>query len=183
MKQKLLVLSVVLFAFVSPLLQAQNTSKDYLVRATTGIAGSSENVSQKNNSYLVQQSIGQASAIGTFYNSNYILRQGFIQPNRIANNIAELPSELEADVYKIPLSLEAIVYPNPFIQSIHISFTENISSNIEVVVFDVFGQHVFSKRYKANQKIKIEFSNLSVANYFLKITANNKQIIKKIIKN
>jgi hypothetical protein len=35
----------------------------------------------------------------------------------------------------IPLSLQAIVYPNPFIENITISFSEQITSEIEVVVF------------------------------------------------
>jgi hypothetical protein len=80
MKQKLLLTSA-LFLFFIQFSQAQNTSGNYLVRATTGVAGSLENVSLNNKQYVVQQSIGQASAIGTFYDNDYILRQGFIQPN------------------------------------------------------------------------------------------------------
>jgi len=184
MKQKLLFVSVFFLLFVSEFSQAQNASSGYLLRATTGVAGSSENISVNNKSYLVQQSIGQASALGTFYNSEYIIRQGFIQPNVLAKIMdSDIPLSLEAVVYATPLSLEAVVYPNPFVESITISFSENISGMIEVVVFDVFGQHVFSKRYKANQEINVQFRNLSVANYILKVTANNKQFIKKLIKN
>lgn len=183
MKQKLLIVSALLLMFVSQLSQAQNTGSDYLVRATTGLAGSSENVVVNNKTYLVQQSIGQASAIGTFHDSDYIVRQGFIQPNIMAKIIdKDLPLSLEVIVSPIPLSLEAIVYPNPFIQTITISFTEQISGNVEVAVFDVFGQHVFSESYSANQDINVQFGNLSVANYILKVTANNKQFIKKILK-
>jgi len=184
MKQKLLFVSVFFLLFVSEFSQAQNTSNSYLLRATTGVAGSSENITVNNKSFLVQQSIGQASAIGTFFVSDYIVRQGFIQPNVMAKiKDKDLPLSLEAIVYQTPLNLEAIVYPNPFIQSITISFTEKILGRIQVVVFNVFGQHVFSKRYKANQEINVQFGNLSVANYILKVTANNKQFIKKLIKN
>jgi len=184
MKQKLLFVSVFFLLFVSEFSQAQNASSGYLLRATTGVAGSSENISVNNKSYLVQQSIGQASAIGTFYDSDYIVRQGFIQPNVLAKiRDSDIPLSLEAIVYPTPLSLEAIVYPNPFIQSITISFTENISGKVNVVVFDLYGQHIFSKSYRASQEIKVQFGNLSVANYILKVTANNKQFIKKLIKN
>ncbi len=172
MKQKLLVKSLFFVLFACQLSQSQNTSSEYLVRATTGILGSSENVSLNNKSYLVQQSIGQASAIGTFYNSDYIVRQGFIQPNVMSKIIAK----------GLPLSLEAVVYPNPFIQNITISFTEQISGKVEVAVFDVFGQFVFSQSYSANQKINVQVGNIAVANYLLRITANNKQFIKKILK-
>ncbi len=183
MEQKLPFISIIFLVFVSQLSQSQNNSSDNLVRATTGVAGSSENVVVNNKTYLVQQSIGQASAIGAFQDRDYIVRQGFIQPNIMAKIIdKDLPLSLEVNVSPISLSLEAIVYPNPFIQTIKISFTEQISGDVEVAVFDVFGQHVFSESYSANQEINLQFGNLSVANYILKVTANNKQFIKKILK-
>jgi hypothetical protein len=43
-----------------------------LVRATTAASGNSANVAVNNKSHLVQQSIGQASVAGTFYDSDYI---------------------------------------------------------------------------------------------------------------
>ena len=108
----------------------------------------------------------------TFYDSDYTLRQGFIQPNVLAK-IIDLA---------IPLSLDAIIYPNPFVESVTISFSEQITDKVEVAVFDVLGRLVFSKSYTANQKVNVQFNNLSVADYILKVTANNKQFIKKIIK-
>ena len=75
MKQKLLFVSILLLCI--QFTQAQNTTSDYLVRSTTGVAGSSETISANNNSYTVQQSIGQTSAIGTFSTENYTVGQGF----------------------------------------------------------------------------------------------------------
>ena len=172
MKQQLLLVSA-LFLVCIQFTEAQNTTSAYLARATTGAAGSSENVTINNKAYIVQQSIGQASAIGTFYDSDYTLRQGFIQPNVLAK-IIDLA---------IPLSLDAIIYPNPFLESVTISFSEQITDNVEVAVFDVLGRLVFSKSYTANQKVNVQFNNLSAADYILKVTANNKQLIKKILKN
>ena len=143
-----------------------------MVRSTTGVAGSSETISANNNSYTVQQSIGQASAIGTFSTENYTVRQGFIQPD-VMSKIRDIA---------IPLSLEAIVYPNPFVEGVTLSFSEQITDKVAVAVFDVLGRLVFSKSYAAQQKVQVQFENLSVANYILKVTANNKQFIKKILK-
>lgn len=171
MKQKLVLISALFLVFIQ-FTEAQNTSGNYLVRATTGVAGSSENVELNNKQYVVQQSIGQASVIGTFYDSNFIARQGFIQPNVLAKII---------DI-AIPLNLEAIIYPNPFTESVTISFSEQITDKVEVAVFDVLGRLVFSKSYLADQKVNVQFNNLSVADYILKVTANNKQFIKKILK-
>jgi hypothetical protein len=165
----------ILFAvtlFLIQLIQAQNTSSTYLVRATSGIAGSSETIVQNNKNYVVQQSIGQASAIGTFSDSNYTLRQGFIQPNVLAKIRDK----------DIPLSLNAVIYPNPFVESITISFSEQITNKVEVAVFDLLGRLVFSKSYLADQKVIVPFNNLSLAKYILRVTANNKQFIKKIFK-
>jgi hypothetical protein len=171
MKQKLLFASALLLICIQ-FIEAQNTSSAYLVRATTGVAGSSENISANNKSYIVQQSIGQASAIGTFSAENYTERQGVIQPNVLAK-IRDIA---------IPLSLEAIIYPNPFVESVTLSFTEQITSKVEVAVFDLLGRLVFSNNYGGEQNLKVQFNNLSVADYILKVTANNKQFIKKILK-
>jgi hypothetical protein len=172
MKQKLL-FAITLFLVFTQITQAQNTYSDYLVRSTTGVAGSSENISVNNKNYVVQQSIGQASVIGTFYDSDYTLRQGFIQPNVLVKIIDK----------SIPLNLAAVIYPNPFTESVTLSFSEKINDTVDVSVFDLLGRLVFSKSYMADQSINVEFNNLSVANYIIKVTANNKQFIKKILKN
>ena len=171
MKQKLLFTNLLLLFFIQ-ILQAQNSSSTYLVRATTGVAGSSENVAINNQNYVVQQSFGQAGAIGTFSTENYTIRQGFIQPDVLAK-IRDT---------SIPLNLEAIIYPNPFIESVTISFSEQITDKVDVAVFDILGRLVFSKNYTADQNLQVQFNNLSVADYILKVTANNKQFVKKILK-
>ena len=171
MKQTLLFVSA-LFLIGIQYTKAQNNTSANLVRSTTGVAGSSETISANNKTYIIQQSIGQASAIGTFSTENYTVRQGFIQPD-VLSKIRDIA---------IPLNLEAVVYPNPFVEGVTLSFSEQITDKVEVAVFDVLGRMVFSKSYAAQQKVQVQFENLSVANYILKVTANNKQFIKKILK-
>jgi hypothetical protein len=170
MKEK--IIFFLLCVFVIPQISAQNNSSEQLVRSTTGVSGSSETISANNNAYIVQQSIGQASAIGTFNNIDYILRQGFIQPNVLSTIIDK----------SISLDLKTIIYPNPFVESISISFTEKVSDNIEVYVFDVVGRMVFSKSYSAEQNLTVPLNNLSVSSYIIKVLANKKQFVKSIIK-
>lgn len=171
MKQKLLFFGTFFLALIQ-FSNAQNSTSNYLVSSTTGAAGSSENISANNNQYVVQQSIGQVSVIGTFYDNDFIFRQGFIQPNVLAKII-------DAD---IPLSLVTEIYPNPFTESVTLSFSEKINDTVEVSVFDLLGRLVYSKDFDADQNINVQFSGLSVANYILNVTANNKQFIKKIVK-
>jgi len=170
MKKRLLPILIV-FTIIQQI-TAQKTSSEMLVRSTTGVSGSSSTISINNKNYIIQQSLGQASVIGTFNNSEYTIRQGFIQPNVLAKIVDT----------SIPLNLKATVYPNPFVEGVTISFSEQISDKVEVAVFDVLGRLVVTKSYAAEQNLKVQFDNLSVANYILKVTANNKQFIRKIVK-
>jgi len=172
MKQKLLFVSVLIIGFI-PFLQAQQSLQVSLARSTTGIAGSSKIIAANGKSYVLQQSIGQASAIGTFYTKDYIARQGFLQPNVLAYNKG----------IAIPLNLDATVYPNPFSESVTIAFSEQINDIIDVTVFDALGRIVFSNSYSGGQKVTVDFFNLPPAYYLLKVTANYKLFMKKIIKN
>jgi len=172
MHKKLLFCILLFIVFLTNFLQAQSTKSEYLVRSTVGVSGASESITVRSKSYFVQQSIGQASAIGTFHNYGYTLRQGFIQSNVLAKIIDT----------NMSLDLEATFYPNPFIEGVTLAFTEKIEGNIEVAVFDLLGRLVFSKNYTATQNLKMQFKNLSIAGHILKVTANNKQFIKNIIK-
>lgn len=173
MLKKVRYLFSIYILFGMQFMHAQKTSSEYLLRSTLSVSGSSENVTSNNKLYIIQTSIGQASIIGTFKNSDYTLRQGFIQP-----------AILDMIVTKsISLDLEATFYPNPFIESITLSFTEKIEGKVEVAVFDMLGRLVFSNNYVADQNLQVQFRNLPVANYILKVVANKKQFIKKILKN
>lgn len=172
MQQNVLSYAFLFIVFLTNFSQAQSTKSKYLVRSAVGVSGASESITVQNKSYFVQQSIGQASAIGTFQNYGYTLRQGFLQPNVLAKIVDA----------NLSIDLEATFYPNPFVESVTLAFTEKIKGNIEIAVFDMLGRLVFSKSYRATQNLKMQFKNLSIAGHILKVTANNKQFIKNIIK-
>lgn len=173
MHQKLLFCTLLFIVFSTQFSQSQSTESEYLVRSTVGASGSSESIVVDNKSYVVQQSIGQTSVTGTFNNARYTIRQGFIQPNVLAKIIDP----------NMSIDLVATFYPNPFIENVTLAFTEKIEGDIKVAVFDLLGRLVFSKSYPANQNLNMRFNNLSVAGHILKVTANNKQFIKTIIKS
>jgi hypothetical protein len=172
MQKKSILYIVFILVSLIQFAQAQGTGSEHLVRSSIGSSGSTVNFSIMNKTYVAQQSIGQKSVIGTFKNSRYTLRQGFIQPNILAKVVDK----------NMPINLEVSFYPNPFVERATLAFTEKIKGNVEVVVFNMLGKLVFSKSYPAGQNIKILIENLSWAGYILKVTANNKQFIQNIIK-
>lgn len=143
-----------------------------IIRSTTGASGASEIVVSEDKTYVVQQSVGQPSVIGTHDNSNYIFRQGFIQPNVLA----------QIKEKDIPLSLELRVYPNPFETQISLAFKEAVKSKIDVTVYDVIGRQVDVSSYQPNVYVAVRLGKLPSGEYILKVVANNKQFITKIIK-
>ena len=172
MKYKNSFLIFILFILINFSVKAQNTSSPFLMRATLSASGSSETVTFDNLNFIIQQSIDQSSVIGTSKNNGYTLRQGFIQPNVLAKILDT----------SMPVDLEANFYPNPFTEKVSLAFTQQINGNIEVAVFDMVGKLVFLKKYEAIQNLQLQFDNLSLGAYILKITANNRQLIKNIMK-
>jgi len=166
-----IIFKLVLFFFVVQT-YGQKTSSKQLLRSTVGMSGSSNNIDSQNESYVVQQSIGQSSVIGTYVIGNLTVRQGFIQPNVYAAIIDK----------KIPMNLGVVIYPNPFLANITLLFSEEIVDEVKVEIYDLLGRLVFSNNYPPSQNVSMILDNFPVANYILKVQANNKQIVKKILK-
>ncbi|MCF6169099.1 T9SS type A sorting domain-containing protein [Lutibacter sp.] len=162
---------LIAFAIIQQI-NSQNTSSEQLVRSTTSITGSSEIITINNKEYVIQQSVGQTSAIGTFETNGYTFRQGFIQPNVFA----------KIQDKNIPLNLKVLVYPNPFVENISISFDEEIKGEVKVSLFDMLGRQLFTNKFKSKRKININLHDFAVANYILKVRYSNRQYITKIIK-
>lgn len=170
---KILLSIAFIFCFVFTI-QAQNAdSKSYsIIRSNLGSGGSSKVVTTNNGKYSVSQSIGQLSVIGTYSKKGYYLRQGYQQP-----------------LYKIKVSsvsqkndLTATIYPNPFKQSVSISFSNTMKNKISVLVFDITGKMIYSKKFKPSQRIQLDFDAISSGSYLLKVLSNNKLFNAKLIK-
>ena len=80
------------------------------------------------------------------------------------------------------LDLDVTFFPNPFVQSTHLIFKEEIIGSVEVALYDMVGRLLLNKTYMGNKNIKVDFDNLFLGRYILKVKANNKQFIKNIIK-
>ncbi|GAA4885204.1 T9SS type A sorting domain-containing protein [Flaviramulus aquimarinus] len=169
---------IFLFCFVLSV-QAQDTtiklrsSESYsIMRSNLGIGGSSNTVTTKNGAYSVSHSIGQSSVIGTHYNNGYYLRQGYQQPLNKIKVVEEFSNN----------DLLAKIHPNPFEQFVSISFNEAMENDISVLVFDVSGKLVYSRKFQPSQKIKLNLESIPNGNYILKALSNSKSFNAKLIK-
>ncbi len=176
MKEKLIKNITLLLFMISmiPTIQGQSGTKDKgykIIRSNVGVGGSSKTFQTSKGTYVVSQSIGQSSVIGTSTSNGYYLRQGFQQPHKRI--------KVTKSTYS---SLKAIVYPNPFDYNIQISFNESISEDITIDVYDISGKLVYSKHFSPSKKIRINLENLSSGSYILKAISNGKLFNSKLIK-
>ena len=120
--------------------------------------------------FSVQQSIGQSSVIGSYNAKKYQLRQGYIQPSSL-NSISGQTKELKA-----------VISPNPFTTSIKIQFTNNLSEDIFVNLFDVYGHTLYNGKFVAQQELTLDFNYLLPGFYIIKINTTRKYLTAKLIK-
>ena len=151
---------------------SQNGNSKYLMRSTLGINGLSKTITTNKGTYLFRQSIGQVSVIGTYTKNNYTIRQGFQQPLYSVKKVQPI----------LENTLNANLYPNPFQQSLNISFGEKITNNLFVVIYNLSGKIIFSNKYPASQQINLLLDDIPNGNYILKINTENKQLVAKILK-
>lgn len=103
-----------------------------LQHSVTGVGGSSSHVSIGVRSYLVRQSIGQGSVVGLIHGDEFSIRQGFLHPVTLINNIS---SE-----YRISFK----VYPNPFYDHVIVEIPESVNGDATLILTDVLGRVVYS---------------------------------------
>ena len=150
-----------------------NGNSQYLIRSTVGNNGFSNTITTNSGAYFIQQSIGQASVIGTYCNNKHTIRQGFLQPL------------YQIDINSLNIfenNLESVLYPNPFNQSINISFNKYIVDDMIIVIYNMSGTIVYLNKYSATQKINIPLNYLPNGEYLLKATINDKDLVSKLIK-
>ncbi len=174
-------ISMVLFCLVTIVCYGQdlseNNSKNVkgkysIIRSTVGVGGSSKTIIANTGNYNISQSIGQSSVIGTYSKNGYTIRQGFQQPF------------LSAKIISIPNrdDLRAVLYPNPFQQSINISFNTPITNQVSIILFDITGRTIRSQEFSASQLIALPLEEISDGTYFLKVSSGNKKFTAKLIK-
>ena len=164
---------IVLLLCASVKAQTSSDNSPYLVRQTISSAGTSTGITVSGIEYLIQESIGQSSPIGSVQLSENNVIQGFIQPSVLSKILTP----------EVPLGLIVNVFPNPFIDIITIQFDKLPSSVVRISVFDILGSEVSQRSFTSQMQLSIELFGLTSGYYFLKIESNNFQHIEKILKS
>lgn len=158
---------LIIALFSSSLLFGQS-----MVKQTLSQNGSSDFIYANNKSYFFQQSIGQASVINTFNTDNYQLRQGFLQPIKAA--LVNSGFDTEIDVF---------IYPNPFEETINLSFQETLIDVITISLHHITGQLVFQDIYDPSENLSLQFDNLPIGAYVLRGQMRSQTFAVKLIKH
>ncbi|MBO6880712.1 T9SS type A sorting domain-containing protein [Winogradskyella sp.] len=161
---------LVLFCFAQHL-QAQSNSGYRIIISNLGSSGSAQTVETSNGSYKISQSIGQSSVIGTHYNSGYYLRQGYQQPMHTIKRIRDLDIELCAKVY-----------PNPFSQTLYITFSDVMRNDISIKIFNIEAREIHTQVFLPSQRLELQLQDFSSGTYLLKVTSGRKRFNTKLIK-
>ena len=140
-------------------------------RSTVGNSGSSHQVISNGKTYFVSQSIGQASVNGTSIKKGHAILQGFQQPPFFS-----------VDQRYVDGDLKATIFPNPFQQSVFISFKELIENDVSVIIHDISGRFILKETFSASQLISLPLSNTSDGEYILNIITGNMHLTSILIK-
>lgn len=161
----LIVLFILLFR-ISPI----HSQVPYLLRSSLGNAGLSVSIMPNGNKYYIQQSIGQGSAIGSFYKNGFVLRQGFIQPSKSHSNTKRCNQ------------LDAILYPNPATENMTITLSDPINGPLTISLFDICGKKLCTQIFQVTQEIKLNYQPLVAGIYIVEISSGNRFFSTKLIK-
>jgi hypothetical protein len=108
-------------------------------------------------SFSVHHTLGQITTT-----SGNGLRQGFNQPPQ--NGIPTQNPVKNTEIVRLN------IYPNPFVDEVSFNFTEEKNTSIELEIFDVLGNLVYTTK-TTNSTLKIESKDFASGYYFYKCTA------------
>ena len=118
--------------------------------------------------FMVQQSIGFMGAMETQTHTNYNVTRGFLLPQGTA-------------VESLPTKMEWSLYPNPFSNHINIEFSQAVSGDMHITLFDVSGRLVYNKTHKAKQRQRIPFDALAQGEYLIQVKLMNQTFSTQLL--
>ncbi|MGB2129596.1 MAG: T9SS type A sorting domain-containing protein [Flavicella sp.] len=120
---------------------------------------------------VISQSIGQSSVIGSSTSGNTTVFQGFQHKKWI--------SLMRAN----KRAFDVDVFPNPFKDKITLTFLSESDASTEVSLYTISGTLMYKGiHYQEGLTLEVEFPNLPVAPYMLRVSQNNNTNYQQLIK-
>jgi hypothetical protein len=135
---------------------------------------SSQGVSRHlKNGLYVSHTIGQQSSITSFSSSKFIVQQGFQQSNQSIKSKSIVVTNIGTKMY-----------PNPVDSFLNFEFSNEISSPIAIVIYDLSGRQIYSAEKRALGTIlTLDLSkDLLPGNYIILLRSLNYQYSSKFLK-
>ena len=140
---------VLCVVFFSSYLNAQSVTPS-VINST----GGSASIDYRN--FMLDWSVGEMTLVNTLQGTSnshlYILSNGFLQPNDMANIKDNQP------YYKQELftATEIKVYPNPTNNYVELSFQLQETGTVRLTLFNAMGQQLYSKQLTVDAKNRVE---------------------------
>ena len=141
-----------------------------ILRSTLSNCGSNQSPNYHGRTFILKQSIGQASISGTKSNNSIRILQGYIQPQLNKTNTKVEIEELDVEVKKISNTDNYIITVN-----------ENLNP-IRIDVYNTLGQKKFSQNTDPYEETYINLGSYSKGCYILNVQTNQKSFSTKLIK-
>ena len=161
------------FFFILVFIHAISFCRAQFISPSSLTSGGSQTTS---GTYSLDYTVGDMSAVGTFQNGNYILTQGFLQPEDL-NVSAPIIGKSDFSIVSI--------YPNPLNEKANLNIYLSKPGSVLVSISSLDGKVIESKNYTAvNQgknSLTLITDKLPVGEYVLTVQYNgNVQSIKFI---
>ena len=158
--------------------------------ATTN--GSLGYITPTGNSYVNQQSIlfQHASGLNKDVNGNVIVggcHSAFYSTAKFTSYNGSWPEFINRVPMEVPSETEEVemtTFPNPVNNLLTLNYKGKTNGNEQIVITDISGKKVMeiSNVSFDNQQTALDISNLSKGIYFVRLNANDKSTIQKIVK-
>lgn len=145
-----------------------------LKSAITTVGSSSVLLKSASRNYYIQQSIGQSGIIGLAEKNNLYVQQGFLNNSKLIkiNNTSS----------NFKKAVNFTVYPNPVVDYVTILFAKKPTEPIQVSVFAITGELLFTKDYSPSINLTIPIMSLAEGVYVLHVMSGNNKGFKKLLK-
>jgi len=130
---------------------------------------------QTQDSFIIQQTIGQQSPTGTAVGKTYTVMQGFQQSLWHTYITPDNVDHID--------NITVLTYPNPFTENINFQFSKPVTNIISIYVFDLLGRLIYEKKKNAvNSVLTIDLTQLPTSEYLIRLNTTNLNYYAKIIK-